>query len=187
MVCGFASSVKRKSKGRAHALEAAQSSKPTTPAVAGPASEDPAPVIELESSGGPSREKRPRDQTEAVDALPLGEEVREEAPLKRRRKKKKTISPLEVGACRVLPASFADRVDDPAARMGGTSDVSARFRVEPSSSGVRDQVSRISAASLDRCLRRASKFVSDPGSVLQRTIDYAAEVRLVSPFLLNFA
>ncbi|XP_022158203.1 uncharacterized protein LOC111024740 [Momordica charantia] len=51
---------------------------------------------------------------------------------------------------------------------------------EPSSSGVRDQVSRISAASLDRCLRRASKFVSDPGSVLQRTIDYAAEAFVAS-------
>ncbi|XP_022152759.1 uncharacterized protein LOC111020403 [Momordica charantia] len=45
MVCGFASSVKRKSKGRAHALEAAQSSKPATPVVAGPASEDPAPSV----------------------------------------------------------------------------------------------------------------------------------------------
>ncbi|XP_022156805.1 uncharacterized protein LOC111023638 [Momordica charantia] len=64
--------------------------------------------------------------------------------------------------------------------IGGTSDVTARFRVELSSSGVRDQVSRISAASLDRCLERASKFVSDPGSVLQRTIDYAAEAFVAS-------
>ncbi|XP_022151718.1 uncharacterized protein LOC111019633 [Momordica charantia] len=50
-----------------------------------------------------------------------------------------------------------------------------QFRMEPLSSGVKDQVSRISAACLDRSLRRASKFVSDPGSVLQRTIDHAVE------------
>ncbi|XP_022147182.1 uncharacterized protein LOC111016193 [Momordica charantia] len=55
-----------------------------------------------------------------------------------------------------------------------------RFRMESSSSGVKDQVSRISATCLDRCLRRASRFVSDPGSVLQRTIDNAAEAFIAS-------
>ncbi|XP_022152119.1 uncharacterized protein LOC111019909 [Momordica charantia] len=64
--------------------------------------------------------------------------------------------------------------------MGGTFDVRTRFRMEPSSSGVKDQVSRISATCLDRCLKRASKFVSDPGSVLQRTIDNAAEAFVAS-------
>ncbi|XP_022150343.1 uncharacterized protein LOC111018538 [Momordica charantia] len=62
----------------------------------------------------------------------------------------------------------------------GEQRILAKDRIEPSSSGVRDQVSRISAASLDRCLRRASKFVSAPGSVLQRTIDYAAEAFVAS-------
>ncbi|XP_022154622.1 uncharacterized protein LOC111021842 [Momordica charantia] len=55
-----------------------------------------------------------------------------------------------------------------------------RFRMEPSSSGVKDQVSRISAACLDCCLRRASKFVSDHGSVLQQSIDHAAEAFIAS-------
>ncbi|XP_022155006.1 uncharacterized protein LOC111022148 [Momordica charantia] len=41
-------------------------------------------------------------------------------------------------------------------------------------------MSRISASCLDRCLRRASKFVNDPGSVVQRTIDHVAEAFIAS-------
>lgn len=71
--------------------------------------------------------------------------------------------------------SFLDIVDDPDARMGATSDVEIRFKIEPTSSGVKDKVTSISFSCMDHCLRRVAKFVRAPGSAIQMMLDLTAE------------
>lgn len=84
---------------------------------------------------------------------------------------------LYEGRAAVGANPFGDLVDDPAARMGSTSDIDVRFKIESSCVGVKEKVMAMSSSCLDRCWRRASKFVSTPRSAIQRMLDYSAEVR----------
>lgn len=116
-----------------------------------------------------------------LDASSLQKVQRRPPSKKSKRKKKKILSSTEV-VIEVRGDCFAELTDDPEARMEATFDIEIRFKVEPSSAGVKDKVMHMSNSYFDRYWRRASKFASTPGLAIQRMLDYFAEVRPLLDF-----
>ncbi|XP_022150867.1 uncharacterized protein LOC111018913 [Momordica charantia] len=116
---------------------------------------------------------------EVFDVSPLQEVQRKSPSNKSKNNKRKTISSDDV-VPEVRVDGITGLANDPKARVGATFDIYMRFKIEPSSAGIKEKVAKTSSVCFDRGLQQASKFVIVPRSGIKKIIDYTVKVHAVS-------